>query len=167
MSLTLIVMRHAKSSWDTPGLSDHARPLNARGRRSAAALGDWLRQNAPTPDAVVLSSSRRTRETCAGLALDAPMTATDALYHAGAGTTLRTVQAMQAPCLLVIGHNPGLAEFAARLVRVAPPHPRFADFPTGATLVATAAVATWSDLAFGTMTATGFVVPRDLFEPEA
>ena len=45
MTCTLILMRHAKSSWDDLTLSDHERPLNKRGRASASAMGKWLRKN--------------------------------------------------------------------------------------------------------------------------
>ena len=65
----LILMRHAKSSWDHPTLSDFERPLNKRGQRSAAALGDWLRAQAHLPEAAVVSAATRTIETFQGLGL--------------------------------------------------------------------------------------------------
>ena len=66
MTLQLILMRHAKSSWDDPAAADFDRPLNGRGRRSAKALGHWLRQRGWLPDRVLCSSARRTRETLDG-----------------------------------------------------------------------------------------------------
>ena len=73
--LRLILMRHAKSDWSYAGLDDHARPLNKRGRTSAAALGNWLRHNEYIPDHVLCSSAERTGETLLGLGLD-PQTET-------------------------------------------------------------------------------------------
>ena len=66
----LILMRHAKSSWADPGQRDFDRPLNARGVRSAPLLGAWLRERGHVPDAALVSTARRTRETWAGLGLD-------------------------------------------------------------------------------------------------
>uniref|UniRef100_UPI0035189862 SixA phosphatase family protein n=1 Tax=Nioella sp. TaxID=1912091 RepID=UPI0035189862 len=58
----LILMRHAKSDWSL-GQPDAARPLNARGQRSAEAMGDWLREKGYLPDQILCSSAQRTRET--------------------------------------------------------------------------------------------------------
>ena len=66
MSLRLILMRHAKSSWNEP-VSDHERALNVRGRASAQAMGNWLRENDFLPKEALISSSKGTRETFAGL----------------------------------------------------------------------------------------------------
>ena len=72
MTCTLILTRHAKSAWDTSAPSDHARPLNQRGRASAKALGDWLRDIDQLPGQVLSSSSQRTRETYQLMDLFAP-----------------------------------------------------------------------------------------------
>jgi phosphohistidine phosphatase len=63
MTLRLILSRHAKSGWDDPDLSDHDRPLNARGRGDAPKVGAWLRAKGYLPDAALVSSARRTQET--------------------------------------------------------------------------------------------------------
>ena len=64
----LILLRHAKSSWDDPGLPDHARPLNARGRRAAAVMAAVMRDLGLGPDLVLVSSARRTLQTLEALA---------------------------------------------------------------------------------------------------
>ncbi|MGY3437923.1 MULTISPECIES: SixA phosphatase family protein [unclassified Marinovum] len=161
MALRLILMRHAKSDWDSPWQDDHARGLNARGQRSAEVLGDWLRREGHVPDAAISSDATRTRETFAGLALDCPVRFTPALYLADAGTMLDELRQARGATVLMIGHNPGIAEFARQLVSAAPDHPRFADCPTGATLVAEFPAA-WNEITFGTGTAVDFTVPRDL-----
>ncbi|MGQ3488572.1 SixA phosphatase family protein [Roseovarius pacificus] len=162
MTLRLILMRHAKSSWDEPALPDHARPLNGRGRRSASALGDCLRAQGVLPDQILSSSSERTRETCTRLGLDAPAHFTDTLYHAGPATMLRVLRGASGQTVLMLGHNPGIADFAHTLVATPPPHPGFETYPTCTTLVADFPVTDWADLAPGTGQTVDFIVPRDL-----
>lgn len=154
-------MRHAKSSWDNLILSDIERPLNARGRASAQALGDWLRAKGLSPDAAFVSNATRTAETWDRLGIAAPMTLRAELYHAGPETLLATLQEATGQTVLILGHNPGIAEFANRIVGTRPDHARFWDYPTGATLVADVP-GDWADLTPGTAIARDFVVPRDL-----
>ena len=59
----LLLLRHAKSSWDDPALSDHARPLNSRGRKAAAAVAQLFHKLQLAPDLVLVSSARRTLQT--------------------------------------------------------------------------------------------------------
>lgn len=158
----LILMRHAKSAWDDPALTDHARPLNARGRRSAEALGAWLRRRGYRPEEALVSDAQRTRDTFAGLAL--PLTARfePRLYHAEPPQLLARLREAKAPCVLLIAHNPGIGHFAASLLGRRPQHPRFADYPTGATLVADFPITAWHQLDPGTGQPLDFIVPRDL-----
>jgi phosphohistidine phosphatase len=160
----LILMRHAKSSWGEPELSDHARPLSGRGQRSAEALGDWLKQRNLVPYQILSSSSTRTRETFAKLGLKGEAQWLDRLYHADPDDILRALRQATGQTVLLLGHNPGIAEFAQDIVEKAPDHPRFDDYPTGATLVAEFDIEEWSLLETGTGHALDFVVPRDLIE---
>ena len=162
MTCTLILMRHAKSSWAEPAMADHNRPLNKRGIRSARALGDWLRGHDHAPDQVLCSSALRTQQTYQGLELGLPAPAVPGLYHAEAETMLELLQKATGRCVLMIGHNPGIAEFADRLVQTAPDHDRFGDYPTGATLVASFDVPGWADVAWNTGQVIDFVIPREL-----
>ncbi len=162
MTRTLILMRHAKSSWDSPGQRDHARPLNARGRRSAKAMGDWLREVGQVPDQILCSSAARTRETCALLGFDVAADFMDALYHAEPDAMLQALRGATGERVLMIGHNPGIAELAQDLVTAPPAHPRFFDYPTCATLIVTFDAQGWSGVTRGTVQ--DFMVPRDLLE---
>lgn len=166
MSLTLILMRHAKSSWDDPQLDDFDRPLNGRGRTSAQALGRWLAERGHLPDEVIVSGARRTVETWSRMAASLPATATmrsePALYQAGPETMLGVLRKATAPTTMLIGHNPGIAEFAARLARAPWPHPRFEDYPTGATALITFDTPDWGAVRWGSGTVTDFAVPREL-----
>ena len=162
MTLRLILMRHAKSSWDNPLLEDHQRSLNGRGRRSALAVGDWLRDSNYLPDLILSSSSTRTKETCAGLKLTANARFLDALYHASADRMLEVLKSATGQCVLMLGHNPGIAWFAQELVAAPPNHARFHDYSTCATLVADFPVESWTQLQPGTGTVVDFVIPREL-----
>lgn len=161
---TLILMRHAKSDWTSGIDSDHARPLNPRGRASALALGDWLRAKGWLPDEVFCSSSTRTRETLEGLSVEAPVRFLDALYHAGPEIMQAALKEAKGETVLMIGHNPGIAEFASLLLGAAPRHGRFGDYPTGATLVARFPIESWAGMRWGIGEALDFVVPRELTE---
>ena len=159
----LIVMRHAKSAWDDPLQADHDRPLNDRGRRAAPVIGAWLTAEGLTPDQVLVSSSRRTLETLAGLALGpVPALLLPALYHAHPAAILAALcDHGQGKTVLLLGHNPGLSEFVTRIAAAPLDHPRFNNMPTGAALVATLDVADWAQTDWGMAKAQRFVTPRD------
>lgn len=118
----LLLLRHAKSSLGEAGQQDHERTLNKRGERSAQRVGDWLRQRQITPDLVLCSTARRTRQTLDGIMPFAGATPSvellPALYLAGAPTILERVRGAPdtATCMMVIGHNPGFEVLAGLLV---------------------------------------------------
>lgn len=158
----LILMRHAKSAWGDASLGDHARPLNKRGQQAATALGQWLRAEDLVPDQILCSSSARTRATCDRLGLPLPPELHDRLYLAECAEMLGLLRKARGNCVLMIGHNPGICDFAHALAVTAPAHDRFADYPTGATLVARFQIDDWADLVPGTGTVRSFVTPHDL-----
>ena len=164
MTLTLILMRHAKSSWDDLTLSDHERSLNSRGRRSATALGKWLRSQSLVPDEVLSSSSRRAQESFEGLRLEGEPTYTRALYLAGPMQMLDLLRGAQGKCVLMLGHNPGIAEFAQQLVQKRPANDRFSDYPSGATTVMIFESKKWGGIQVGTGLVRNFAIPRELAE---
>lgn len=166
MTKRLILTRHAKSSWDDPLTPDHDRPLNDRGKAAAADLGGWLASRGYVPDQVLCSDALRTRKTWSGLAPALPGTPVldlkPALYHAGPDVMLAVLRHAAADTVMMIGHNPGIAEFAQRLVRDAPLNPQFARYPTGATLVADFAIDDWTKADWAGATVVEFVVPREI-----
>ena len=165
MSLTLILTRHAKSSWDDPLQSDHDRPLNKRGRKSAPAIGAWLTRNSWLPDEIISSTAARTRETFDRMGLRPNSTGfTHRLYHAGPHDMLCVLKGATGHCVLMLGHNPGIAAFANQIVRQAPNHTRFHDYPTCATTVIRFGVANWADVQWHSGEVLGFVIPRELLE---
>ncbi len=166
MTLTLILIRHAKSSWANAGEGDHARPLNPRGRRDAPRLGARLATQGHIPDLVLCSDAARTRETLALILPTLPrkpeVSYRAALYHAAPQMMLDELHSAHGGCVAMIGHNPGIGGLAAGLLAAAPDHPRFADYPTAATAVIGFEVAAWSAIAPLTGTLLDFTIPHDL-----
>ena len=78
---------------------------------------------------------------------------------------LTVLQGATAETVMLIGHNPGIADFARRIVAAPVDHPRAEDYPTAATLIVEVDAPNWRDLRFAMGRARAFVVPRDL--PEA
>ena len=162
--LTLILMRHAKSDWSTPSDRDFDRPLNKRGRRSATALGTWLRDRGIRPGEAQVSSARRTRETWERLEIgDCSPRFLDQLYHASAMQMMTALKQAKADTVLMIGHNPGIAGFATDLIGPTEVvHPDFHRYPTCATSIIHFEVDAWQDIEAGCDRLAEFIVPRDL-----
>lgn len=162
----LILTRHAKSAWDDPLTPDHDRPLNERGKAAAADLGQWLASRGYVPEKVLCSDAVRTRQTwsCIAPALPATplMELKPALYHAGPDVMLAVLRHAKADTVMMIGHNPGIAEFAARLVARAPLNTEFDRYPTGATLVADFIIDSWEEVGFGMGATVDFIIPREI-----
>jgi phosphohistidine phosphatase len=85
-----------------------------------------------------------------------------ALYHAGPDVMLAVLRHATADTVMMIGHNPGIAEFAHRLVSKTPVSPEFRKYPTGATLVVDFAEESWSEVSFGQGVTVDFIVPREI-----
>lgn len=166
MTLRLILTRHAKSSWDDPLMSDHDRPLNERGKAAAADLGGWLASRGYVPGQVLVSDAKRTQATWAGIAPAVPgagaVDLKPALYHAGADVMLAVLRHATAPVVMMVGHNPGIAEFAHRIVARAPASPDFQRYPTGATLVCEFTAESWAEVAWGQGAVCDFIIPREI-----
>ena len=134
--MKLILLRHAKSDWDDPFLSDHDRPLNKRGRRSAKALGTWLKETGHLPDLTLCSTAVRAQETLTRLELPShEVTFVKRMYHATEDTLLIQAQEAEADILLMVGHNPGIGTLAQILPRDRVVDGDFERYPTGACLV--------------------------------
>lgn len=160
----LILTRHAKSAWDDPSTADHDRPLNRRGRRAALELGEWLHSRGYEPDEVLCSTALRTRETWSTLAA-APLEVmprvsfVDALYHAAPEVMLDLLRRATGDCVMMIGHNPGIAALAAQLPARLPRDPDFLRYPTAATLVVDFDVKSWAEVVPGQGSVLDFFIP--------
>jgi phosphohistidine phosphatase len=167
----LLLLRHAKSSWDDAVLPDRDRPLNKRGRRSAVAIRHAMREFGLLPDLILVSTAKRTLETMDALEPwdDTPLVEPlDDLYLAndtrllailrGVTETVRTV--------LLIGHNPGMHNLTVLLAdphasAVQPLHAVREGFPTGA-LAEMTVTGPWSRLGRGGGRLMRFLTPRML-----
>lgn len=134
--MKLILLRHAKSSWDDPLLSDHDRSLNARGIKSARAIGAWLRAHGHVPSKILCSTAERTRQTRELIGFqDIETSFSNSLYLAGTATLSRAISQEKTACLLLIGHNPGLGDLAVQLAGLGLKDDALHMFPTCACLV--------------------------------
>jgi phosphohistidine phosphatase len=123
MMRTLLVLRHAKSSWDQPGLEDHARPLSPRGERDAPRMGRFLRDARIDPDLIISSDAARARQTAEAAAAAAGFEGTilldPRLYHAGVHEIVAVLRELDeeddAATVMIVGHNPGFEELVGRL----------------------------------------------------
>ena len=166
MTLRLVLIRHAKSSWDDFSIDDHDRQLNERGRRSAPAIGQWIADTSDIPTEVLCSDAKRTKETLDLMMEQWPTTPAvryvHSLYLAPATTMLAELKTANAPIVAMIGHNPGIGSFACGLVHDRPDHPKYASYPTCATAIIDFDVAQWSDVTAASGRVVDFTTPREL-----
>jgi phosphohistidine phosphatase len=158
----LVLLRHAKS--DYPDVPDHERPLAKRGRKDAPRVGRWLAASGYAPDAVVCSTAVRARQTWELLApaLAAPVVRYEPrVYEASVLGLLMLVREFDPEwgTVLLIGHNPGMAELTAGLADPPPDPP--AEFPTAAVAVLELRGA-WPDVAPAGARLLAFAVPARL-----
>lgn len=168
---TLTLLRHAKSGWDDAVARDFDRPLNAKGRKAAWAVGRHLKGLGAAFDHIVASPAQRVVETIAEVAAgyggDIAPAWDKRLYLASAATLLDVARETPADAerLLMIGHNPGLEDFVLLLLRNGDPALVTAveeKYPTATVAELSFAVDDWADIAPQAGTLTRFVRPRDL-----
>lgn len=121
---TLYLLRHAKSSWENPGLRDHERPLNKRGQRDSPKMGQWLADHVKPPQLILCSDAARTLATVQPI-MEAwelkkeVLQVESRLYHASTETLWDILHDCPNDIdrLLLVGHNPGLTDFANSLCK--------------------------------------------------
>ena len=162
----LVVIRHAKSSWDDPSLADYDRPLSKRGRNALPRLRDHIEDLELRPDLVMCSSARRTRETLAGirraLGRHARVESDSALYGAGAEMLMAELRRVddQVTTVFLIGHNPGVTDLVDLLAAdPATGETPIDSFPTAAFAVLSVA-GPWSELQPSCASLESFWAPR-------
>ncbi len=169
----IILMRHAKSSRADPTAEDIDRPLNARGRISAATMGAWLAEQDVHPDHVILSPARRSSETWDRLKTfigrkgKAQAQATKEAYMASPDQLLAILQKSPdaAETVFLIGHQPGIGALARKLANGSVPSNcsrAFREFPTAATAILTADIKEWSKLKYGKAEFNKFALPKEV-----
>lgn len=118
---TLLLLRHAKSSWEDPGVRDFDRPLAERGERDAPRIGKALRKRGISPDLIRCSPAARAKATIEAVAhaakLKAEVQFDESLYGASPAELMRLINRLpeQFSSALLVGHNPGFEDIVARL----------------------------------------------------
>jgi phosphohistidine phosphatase len=167
MTRTLALLRHAKSDWGDASLPDHDRPLAKRGRKAAELVGEHLRTAGPSPDLVLCSPARRTRQTVERMRLrGVEVRFVDRLYAASHEEILACVRDADpdSAAVLVVGHNPGLQDLAVELAGpdLGEQAVRLRErFPTGA-LAVFEIDGPWAALAPGRARLRSYTIPREL-----
>jgi phosphohistidine phosphatase len=164
----LLLLRHAKSSWDEPGLADHDRPLAPRGLRASKRIAEHFRAERIAPELVLCSTSTRTRETLEGilpaLVDDVKVRMERDIYAASSPQLLELLHGLEdrVASAMLIGHNPGIEDLAVELASRGEQLGELrAKFPTAA-LATLVFGGDWRDLAPGRAELVAFVKPRDL-----
>ncbi|MFZ5780966.1 MAG: SixA phosphatase family protein [Pseudomonadota bacterium] len=169
---TILLLRHAKSSWHDARLNDHERPLSGRGERAAKAMADYVAHKVPRPDLILCSTSTRTRQTLAPVIRELgpptpPISLESTLYLASDAILLAQLRKVpeSVSTVLLVGHNDGIADLARALAGGGAPGALATlseKFPTGALAVLKLKDRPWDDLEPGAAELVDFVRPRDL-----
>ena len=143
---TLLIMRHAKSSWDDAAMSDFERPLNERGLKTAPLMGKYIRENQIKPELIVSSPAERAKQTAELIKesgqIESEIYFNEKIYEASVGRLLETVgeQPETVKSILLIGHNPGLEG----LVKYTTGETR--EMPTAALAIVDLPMEKWSNI---------------------
>ena len=111
---TLLLLRHAKSSWKQPEQHDHERPLNKRGKKEAPKVGKYLKDNGLVPDLILSSTARRAHDTAQAVAEESgypkAIEQNQDLYLSDTACYLDILRSLpdDINLVLVVGHNPDL-----------------------------------------------------------
>jgi phosphohistidine phosphatase len=146
---TLLVLRHAKSSWKDTSLEDHDRPLNKRGKKTAPRMGKLLKDKKIVPDLIISSTAVRAKKTAEAVAETAKYKSDirlePRLYLAGTQTMIQVLQETSDPIkrVMIVGHNPGQENLVQELTGRAEP------FPTAALAQIELPIKKWSDMEAG------------------
>src|SRR5207244_4193191 len=161
----LLLLRHAKASWEDPGLADYDRPLAPRGRRAAKSMGEHLRRESIRPALVLCSSAVRARETLDGVAPTGEVRIEPELYGATWDELLDRLRRVPGGVgsTMLIGHNPAIQSLAVRLAGGGDPALARVErkFPTGA-LATLEFARDWDGLRPGSAELVSFVRPKQL-----
>ncbi len=147
----LYVIRHAKSSWDNPGLNDFDRPLNERGKRDAPRMGKRLKEKRIVPDLLLSSPAKRAITTCEIMAdmlgyPEGKIKTDQELYHAGEEDILQIIKKIndKHEAVFIFGHNPGLTDFVNQLTDTF-----INNVPTCGVVACTLNIQSWKETGWG------------------
>ena len=160
----VIVLRHAKSSWSDPGLLDIERPLNKRGKRGAARMGERLEELGIEPGLILSSPAIRALETARTIAnllgyAESRICIVDSIYGADSRELLDLIRSLDdaISSLILVGHNPASTELANRLADAG-----IDNIPTCGAFCADFDVSSWSGIREGSGRTVFFEFPKKL-----
>lgn len=158
----LLIIRHAKSSWDEPALTDFDRPLNGRGRHDAPLMGQVIASRGIRPERILSSAARRARQTAKRIARELGVDPADIelredLYLAEAGALQALLQTLDDRWnqVFLVGHNPGLTDLANQLCDAG-----IGNIPTCGIVAINFDVSSWSHLMAGSGRLVFFDFPK-------
>ncbi len=161
---TLLIMRHAKSSWDNADQSDFERPLNKRGLAAAPLMGDYIRTEQLQPALIISSPAARARQTALiiqnSAQIESEIIFDDRIYEATPGRLLDVIgeQENTNNSMLLVGHNPGLEGLIKILTGDMQP------MPTAALAVIDLESKNWRDIKTSTGSLRMLIRPKEIGE---
>lgn len=162
---TLILIRHAKSSWDNPVLRDHDRPLNDRGRRDLPLMATLAAQEMGAPDLCISSTALRAKTTAKAFADAWGLSSTQfqlssQLYHASEAAFMGVLRGLtdNLSVVALAGHNPGLTDLINLLQRDV----ELDNLPTCGVFMITFPCSSWAAFTPGSGKKAAFFYPKML-----
>ena len=158
---SIYLIRHAKSSWENPKLSDHQRPLNKRGLRDAPIMGQKLKNLYLPPDKIICSSAKRAKQTAELIEKkwlsSKSIESSDLLYEQPISSILNLIQSNPEDfnSLALVFHNPTVTQITNLLCSSS-----FQDVPTCSVLVISCNKKKWSSVDIGTCNLVNFEYPK-------
>jgi len=167
---TLYLLRHGKSSWETPGQRDFDRPLKNRGIQAARLMGRHMAATSLRPELILCSAAARAQQTLScfleGYGEEPECLIEDGLYHSTSKSMIERLSAVpdDIPSVMIVGHNPGMQHLALDLAESASGdwHRMREKFPTAALAVMTLDEPSWSPITPGSFTLQGYFKPKEL-----
>jgi len=167
----LTLLRHGKSNWNAPYQADYDRPLKARGRRDARAMGEYLAELDLDPELIVSSPAERARQTAELFAEAAgcyeDIAWDEAIYGASSDELMAILRGLPdgVEHMLLVGHNPGFEQLASHLVGADPHGPALdVRMPTAAVAHLHLDIPSWGDVQFGCGRLQWLMTPKMLRE---
>lgn len=161
---TLFIVRHAKSSWEDPQISDHDRPLLAVGVKKTKRISNFLVQKNVLPELMLSSTAVRAFETARLIAAhigypEDQIKSSSNLYHAGSGDIFTELYAIEntVDSVMIFGHNPTLTYFANQYL-----DPRIENLPTSGLVSIEFGCDKWEDINDSKFQVNFVVFPRML-----
>jgi phosphohistidine phosphatase len=161
----ILLLRHAKSSWEDSSLDDFDRPLAKRGKKDAPIMGAFVKKTGYLPEQIYSSTAKRARQTTALFCKqaeieDQAITWTDDFYYGSAFDYLEAIQNSpdDSDCIMLVGHNPKMEETASLLC--SDNNSYTARMPTAALVCLEHPAVKWSQIREGTARIKWMVIPK-------